>query len=321
MRIDFAIIGAQKAATTYLHQCLSAHSDVYMPRRETSVFEDPDYGTYAQASLASMFMERPEPRVGIRRPNYLGREEVPARIALHCPDIKLVCILRDPVSRAISAVYHQMSSGFLPVMDIEDCIEALLDGALQERYPRARDILNFGLYHRHLSNYARYFDRGSLFVARQETLLSEDANGISRVFEHLGLSPPPASGLRSKVRQPGHYHPVTLRLKRLSIAMAMRRNESNTRSYHRNGFLQLAGRGVEEIADVLAVHVIKAPPPKLSDELGRRLYAFYERDLFMLERDWGISSRDWSMRWQAPGSAEHRFTASTLDPGPANSMV
>lgn len=298
MRIDFAIIGAQKAATTYLHRCLAVHENVFIPRGEVSFFEDPDYGYCSDAELGGMFMDRGEVWVGVRRPNYLGREEVPARIARHCPNIKLICILRDPVSRAVSALYHQMSSGFLPVMDVEEGIEALLDGSMQLKYPRSRDILKFGLYHEHLSRYEQYFDRDAMYVVRQETLLSDDADGIGDVFAYLGLPPLGKDRRPGNSRQPGHYHQMSMRLKRLSIAISMRRNETNTRSHKRNKACLVAGRALEELSDILAVHVYKTPPPRLPKGLGCRLYRYYEEDLSLLERDWGITCPEWSARWE-----------------------
>ena len=38
------IIGAEKSATTFLHECLSEHPEVFMPSAEIPFFEDPDYG-------------------------------------------------------------------------------------------------------------------------------------------------------------------------------------------------------------------------------------------------------------------------------------
>ena len=37
---SFFIIGAHKAATTFLHRGLTDHTDVYVPENEISYFED-----------------------------------------------------------------------------------------------------------------------------------------------------------------------------------------------------------------------------------------------------------------------------------------
>ena len=40
---DFFVIGAQKAGSTYLLECLGEHPQVFMPPAEVAFFEDPLY--------------------------------------------------------------------------------------------------------------------------------------------------------------------------------------------------------------------------------------------------------------------------------------
>ena len=51
-RLDFVIVGAPKAATTYLHVLLRDHPDVFMPRGESPLFEDPFYNGHVRDELA-----------------------------------------------------------------------------------------------------------------------------------------------------------------------------------------------------------------------------------------------------------------------------
>ena len=73
---DFAIIGAQKSATTFLHGCLAEHPEVYMPRAEIPFFESPDYERSKISDLAGLFAGRSEKWLGFKRPNFLGKPEL-----------------------------------------------------------------------------------------------------------------------------------------------------------------------------------------------------------------------------------------------------
>jgi hypothetical protein len=99
--LDFIIVGAEKAGTSYLSKALSFSDDIYMPEREVRFFRDPFY--HHREQLDNLLIGRDNVKVGIKHPSYLGRTEVPARIYEHNKDIKLIFILRDPVERAISS--------------------------------------------------------------------------------------------------------------------------------------------------------------------------------------------------------------------------
>src|SRR5690348_3927297 len=111
---NFLIIGAEKAGTTFLHQALRLHGDVFMPSDEIPFFEDPDYGAPgAWQEFSKLFEPGAGKRaIGLMRPNYLHKPECPARIHKHFPDAKLVVMLRDPVERAISAYNHNVLNRF-----------------------------------------------------------------------------------------------------------------------------------------------------------------------------------------------------------------
>jgi len=102
---DYIIIGAHKSASTFVHKCLMEHPDIYMPKDEIPFFEIPDYESSSLSELEKYFKGRKEKRFGIKRPSYIGKPEVPARISNDLPDAKLIAVLRDPVDRAVSSYY------------------------------------------------------------------------------------------------------------------------------------------------------------------------------------------------------------------------
>ena len=57
---DFVIIGAMKAASTLITECLRQHPEVYMPRGETPYFRDPEYSWSGIEIVEGIFAGQPE---------------------------------------------------------------------------------------------------------------------------------------------------------------------------------------------------------------------------------------------------------------------
>ena len=129
----FAIIGAQKSATTFIHRCLSDHPEVFMPSGEISYFEDPDYQESSFDEFLDLFADAKQNQLkGIKRPTYLHKPECPVRIKKIIPDVKLIVVLRNPIDRFISAYFHCIKFNFLPVIDYN--VPQKLDSELRWYY-------------------------------------------------------------------------------------------------------------------------------------------------------------------------------------------
>jgi hypothetical protein len=186
MHPDFAIIGAQKAASSLLQKCLQAHPDVFIPEGELATFENPQYAEYDPDTFASHFAPgRGAERVGMKRPSYLHEPAVPARLAKHLPEIKLIVVLRDPVERAVSAYFHQMRQGFAPVVDVNRGLTEILNGNWEEAYPRTSQIIDYGEYHRQLSRYLKFYNRDAFFLTTYRDLTTRPEDTLRSIHEFL----------------------------------------------------------------------------------------------------------------------------------------
>ena len=116
----FVVIGAQKSASTFLQRCLADHPEMWLPRGETTFFEDPTYEASRLSDLERMFSRRRERVLGMKRPSYLSRPEVPGRIRRDLPNVKLIAVLREPISRAVSAYFHMVGGGYLPLLELNE---------------------------------------------------------------------------------------------------------------------------------------------------------------------------------------------------------
>ena len=99
---DFLIIGAQKCGTSSMFAYLNQHPQMKLPDVKEIHFFDLNYSNgldwytshFPPASLSHRMV------TGEASPYYLFHPHVPERVRLHCPDVKLVVMLRNPVDRA-----------------------------------------------------------------------------------------------------------------------------------------------------------------------------------------------------------------------------
>jgi hypothetical protein len=185
---DFAIIGAQKSATTFFQNALQSHPEVFIPDGELATFEDPQYKNYDRNEFAANFAPgESATAVGLKRPSYLHEPAVAPRLANHLPGLKLVVSLRDPIERAISAYFHQMRQGFAPVRDVNAGLRAILRGEWKEEYPRTTQIIDYGSYHSQLSRYLQHYDPDRFFVTTYQSIKETPEVMLRALCGFLGI--------------------------------------------------------------------------------------------------------------------------------------
>ena len=178
VRPDFVIIGAAKAATTWLGNQLRARPDVFLPMQEPHYFSR----EYARGAdwYARWFGEaEPGQMIGEKSADYLHDPRVAERLSRDLPHAKLVVQLRDPVERAYSdycMFYRRGAAG-------RDIRHHLDPNAVR---PIPRFVAD-GFYHAHISGFLQHFPAERIKVVLFEDLKA-DPRGIARDVEaFLGL--------------------------------------------------------------------------------------------------------------------------------------
>jgi hypothetical protein len=185
IKLDFIVIGAEKAGTTLIQRVLQTSGDVYMPAAEVRHFRDPFYGP---ANLLDQAVGHPGNKrvVGIRHPSYLGTPESAQRIHDHNPSIKLVVSLRDPVERIISAYFHYFCRAQIPARCPDRAFQCILSDSRDDE-PKYQHLFEFSRYHSHLQRFIELFGRDQILILEFERLATEGDEWV-RLFDFLGVS-------------------------------------------------------------------------------------------------------------------------------------
>jgi hypothetical protein len=187
-QVDFVIAGAQKSGTTALALYLSDHPEICVPSKEKELhFFDRDRNFLAQSidydAVYHVFFEpQPGHRVfGEATPDYLYWPSAAERMARYNPALKLIIVLRNPVTRAFSHWNMGRHVGRDPLAFL-DALHAEPERARTMPAQRAMRFayLGRGFYAQQLTRLWNHFPRRQTIVFRTEELLESPATVLSR---------------------------------------------------------------------------------------------------------------------------------------------
>ncbi|CAL8303712.1 unnamed protein product [Merluccius merluccius] len=183
------IIGVKKGGTRALLEFLRAHPDIRAVGAEPHFF-DRNYhkGLEWYRDLMPKTMEGQLTME--KTPSYYVTKEVPARIYNMSKHTKLIVVVRDPVTRAISD-YTQTRSKKPDIPSFESL-------AFRNATPASGgggggvidatwSAVQIGMYAKHLERWRRYFPAEQLLFVSGEQLISDPAGEMARVQDFLGL--------------------------------------------------------------------------------------------------------------------------------------
>ena len=157
----------------------------------------------------------------------------------------------------------------------------LLDGAYTRDYPRSREILEFGLYSGQLERYLAHFPRRSLFIKNHSAVVRDIGSTLCSICEFLDIDPSPFAG-RNRIpnKKKGVHSLGRVRLRQLAMPFLYTRSEDGMRTYARQASFVRKSPGYAILAvDRAASWILPDAKPKLSPEIKRRLYGYYEEDM------------------------------------------
>lgn len=269
---QFVVIGAAKAATTWIQAQLQANPAVYMPDPEPHFFSrEFELG---ERHYRSWFEPAPleATLIGEKSADYLSDPRVPSRLAATVPNAKLVVQLRDPVERAYSDYKMYFRRGL-----VSNTPEDYLTTP-SNKYPR---FLCDGLYGRHIRAWLQHFPRQQILAFRFEDVKENPRAVVEMVSKHIGVDPVFDVKLAEKPENDSRTRILPLPVRSLLAPL-------------KETVRPLRGKAWFESVRSLMAREISYPP--LSADLRERLREFYRDDIALTEELLDLDLSSWSHR-------------------------
>ncbi|XP_062330911.1 heparan sulfate glucosamine 3-O-sulfotransferase 2-like [Osmerus eperlanus] len=176
------IVGVKKGGTRAVLEFIRIHPDVRAVGTETHFF-DRNYdrgldwyrGLMPRTLDSQITMEK--------TPSYFVTRETPRRISTMARDTKLIVVVRDPVTRAISDYTQTLSK----TPELPSFQELSFRNQSLGLVDTSWNAIRIGLYALHLENWLRYFPLAQIHFVNGERLIADPAGELARVQDFLGL--------------------------------------------------------------------------------------------------------------------------------------
>ena len=198
---NFIIIGAMKSGTTSLYNYICDHPSVISAEYDEIGYFDTNYhlglNWYrslfpTKKQLESLEQKEGQGITGEDTPFYFWNEEAANRIKDVLPNVKLIIILRNPISRAYSEYHDKIQSGRV-TKSFENYIQGELEdlknsSPLLSKCNDNDSILLRGIYSKQFEIWNKLFSKKQIIILESEQLLEKPQKVLNEVYHFLGLS-------------------------------------------------------------------------------------------------------------------------------------
>ncbi|XP_055483655.1 heparan sulfate glucosamine 3-O-sulfotransferase 4 [Psammomys obesus] len=176
------IIGVKKGGTRALLEAIRVHPDVRAVGVEPHFF-DRNYEKGLEW-YRNVMPKTVDGQITMEKtPSYFVTSEAPKRIHSMAKDIKLIVVVRNPVTRAISDYTQTLSKKpeipTFEVLAFKNRTLGLIDASWS--------AIRIGIYALHLENWLQYFPLSQILFVSGERLIVDPAGEMAKVQDFLGL--------------------------------------------------------------------------------------------------------------------------------------
>jgi len=274
---NFLHIGPSKSGSTWLHEVLIGHPEVYLSQAKDLYFFNRYYdrgpGWYREQFRGA---QREHKIIGEVCPDYLAYREAPERIhACLGPDIRLMVTLREPIARAFSAYLYLAKHG-------------LAADTFRDTTKTRPELLEEGRYATHLHSYLRYFSRDSLYIAVFDDLQADPQAFLDSVTGWLGISRLPLSPEQLEAQLPAS------KARWLPLAVAAKRGANWVRRH--DGADLVGSLKRSPLVQRALYRPLGTDRPQMAPEDVAFMHEHLDTEMAALDREFGLDLRrrwDW----------------------------
>lgn len=205
---NFLVIGTQKGGTESIKRHLSKHPDIFVNQKELHYFsEDNSYKNgnkeyekklnaglkdYINWMKNSKNINKKPKIIGEKTPEYMYNKIALERIYKYNPKMKLIVILREPISRAYSQwnMYQSKSNHKYKNIKFKDMVSKYMKHInLDFTNPDRFDLIKRGIYVVQLANIYEIFPKKNVLVLISEHYKDKPFQELNKICKFIGASP------------------------------------------------------------------------------------------------------------------------------------
>lgn len=286
--MDFVIAGVQKAMTSFLKLYLNETRDVYMPKGETKVFQHDVYSKEMICEVENELAKHNTKLTGIKRPDYFAENGCAKRILDHNKDMKIIVILRNPINRLISAVYHYMRHAMIDIQNIDELITRIINN--DELSYNERRIRDYSFYADSIREYLRFYNPENIIFLIQEKETPQSL--VDKCLNFLGIEETVTVD-KNRYVNAGIYNKKILKLRHKVLRLTYDFAENDRYTEPKRNFVFKTIYRLYLFGEKIALKVMDNSKDHISDELKQGLYSMYQEDMVMTAELVGFNVEVW----------------------------
>ena len=264
---SFVGIGAQRAGTSWLYNCLIEHPEIFMPQKEVHYF-DKLYKTHDIDWYTNLFSDADIKQIsGEITPDYLYHQDTIKEIHHNFPNTKLIIILRNPIERSYSAFNLFKSHGRFKNMTFEEALKA-------EPF-----LLEQSLYCKQLENVYRYFNKEQVLIKFYEHISGAPLEFYQSVCDFLRIDK--------------HFIPGSLKIIKNSSAMSSAQGKFNIPSIQKKIDNSIFKKSFNAFKKTTLANTIKRRLASINIDVDSSIEDTVLKDIKSLESILKISLKHW----------------------------
>lgn len=192
LKLDFAVIGSQKCATTWIYDCLKDHPQLNL---RSTKDEAAYYGGLAYHERGgeewyfSQFNNDEGKLKGCVSVDYIEDKASPEILYKLNPSIKLIASFRNPSDRAISAYQWYVRKALIPNLSLEEGMRQVMrhyKNEISDSYsPMYKNIIERGFYYSRLEGFLQVFPATQLKVSLFDEVKDNPLNAFQSLLSFL----------------------------------------------------------------------------------------------------------------------------------------